>query len=541
MTRSKKWTALLLTLLMILNGISIHAFAAGESPVLLSAPESVLDGADVRVNVESTTNSVADGKLAMTYDADKLSFVGVDAGEAWTDEDDVVYSVNHTTGEVVFAFACEEAAVRGVLFTLTFTARAEGDATVTLNGANSYISGAGKVAEQTATIAVEPCVVPVGSYRVVFEQGDHGTMKDGETVVRDITVGETIGTLPEIVVDFGYVLTGWMIDGTLYTAEEVSAMSFGENEVVTIVAQYEFDAPAGTIPVVFTAGTNGSFVYGNSVTVNVSKNGKLSQAQLPMLSPKQGYRFAYWLCLTTNTVYSTDELLALTITDPLSFEAVFVLEMQPVIPNPPVNPNPPVDPKPPVDDPDDGKDDEQDKPGFDIEVPELTEEKYASIVAQYPDAKDHWAEESIVKAINAGLFNGTTDNTFSPNDPMTRAMLMTVLARLNGVDTTGGSPWYEKGMQWAKENGISDGSNPNNNITRQELVTMLYRFAGKPATNGSLAAFTDASSVADYAVDAMKWAVENGIINGMGDGTLAPKGEANRAQLAKILVLFIEL
>ena len=102
-----------------------------DCPVLLSAPESVLNGTDVIVNVESTTNSVADGKLAMTYDADKLSFVGVDAGEAWTNGDEVVYSVNHTTGEVVFAFACEEAAVRGVLFTLNFTARAEGNATVT--------------------------------------------------------------------------------------------------------------------------------------------------------------------------------------------------------------------------------------------------------------------------------------------------------------------------------------------------------------------------------------------------------------------------
>ena len=209
--------------------------------------------------------------------------------------------------------------------------------------------------------------------------------------------------------------------------------------------------------------------------------------------------------------------------------------------HPPVNPNPPVDPKPPVDD---GKDDEdEDKPGIEIgiEIPELTEEKYESIVAQYPDIPQNWATDSIVKAVNAGLFNGTSDNTFSPEAKMTRAQLMTVLARLAGVDTTGGATWYEKGMNWSKENGISDGSNPSKNITRQELVTMLYRFAGEPATNGSLATFTDASSVANYAVDAMKWAVENGIINGMGDGTLAPQGEATRAQMAKILMFFIEL
>ncbi len=226
----------------------------------------------------------------------------------------------------------------------------------------------------------------------------------------------------------------------------------------------------------------------------------------------------------------------------VSFETS-IPPVPPVTPNPPVNPKPPVDPKPPVEDPDDGKDDEQDKTGIEIgiEIPELTEEKYESIVAQYTDIPQNWATDSIVKAVNAGLFNGTSDNTFSPEAKMTRAQLMTVLARLAGVDTTVGATWYEKGMEWSKENGISDGSNPSKNITRQELVTMLYRFAGEPATNGSLANFTDASSVSNYAVDAMKWAVENGIINGMGDGTLAPQGEATRAQMAKILMFFIEL
>ena len=223
---------------------------------------------------------------------------------------------------------------------------------------------------------------------------------------------------------------------------------------------------------------------------------------------------------------------------------VILLDLpEPVNNTTPVPPSDPVDPKPPVDDPDDGKDDEQDKPGIEIgiEIPEMTEEKYESIVAQYTDIPQDWATDYIVEAVNAGLFNGTSDNTFSPDAKMTRAQLMTVLARLAGVDTTVGATWYEKGMEWSKENGISDGSNPNKNITRQELVTMLYRFAGEPAANGSLAAFTDASSVSGYAVDAMKWAVENGIINGMGDGTLAPQGEATRAQMAKILMTFINL
>ncbi len=152
---------------------------------------------------------------------------------------------------------------------------------------------------------------------------------------------------------------------------------------------------------------------------------------------------------------------------------------------------------------------------------------------------DMWAQEAITFVTSREIFNGTGEDTFSPDQSMTRAMLMTVLARLDGVDTNGGATWYEIGMNWAKANGVSDGTNPNGNISREQLATMLYRYAGEPATSGSLAGFTDAGEVSGYAEAALKWAVENGIINGMGDGTLNPKGEATRAQLAKILMYFI--
>lgn len=153
---------------------------------------------------------------------------------------------------------------------------------------------------------------------------------------------------------------------------------------------------------------------------------------------------------------------------------------------------------------------------------------------------DMWAKNEIAFVTSREIFNGVGNNKFDPNSNMTRAMMMTVLARLGGADAYG-ADWSEKAVKWAVENGISDGSNPTANITRQDLVTMLYNFAGKPATTGSLAGFTDADSVAPESVNAMKWAVEMGIINGMGDGTLAPQGEATRAQLAKILTYFINL
>ena len=139
-----------------------------------------------------------------------------------------------------------------------------------------------------------------------------------------------------------------------------------------------------------------------------------------------------------------------------------------------------------------------------------------------------------------GLMNGTGSDTFSPNASTTRGMLMTVLARYAGEDTTGGNPWYQKGMEWAKANGVSDGTNPEVNITREQLVTMLYRYAGSPKANGSLDSFSDAASVSSYAVNAMQWAVANGIVNGS-NGKLNPKNNAIRAEVAAILMRFCEI
>lgn len=156
------------------------------------------------------------------------------------------------------------------------------------------------------------------------------------------------------------------------------------------------------------------------------------------------------------------------------------------------------------------------------------------------DTQGHWAEASIDFATSHELFSGTSATTFTPDSAMTRAMLMTVLARFDGEDTTGGSVWYEKSMTWAKENGISDGSNPNGNITREQLATMLWRYAGSPAGDGALSSFKDSASVNSYAVEALRWAVDEGLIFGTGTGMLAPQSNATRAQVATILKRFVE-
>ena len=154
--------------------------------------------------------------------------------------------------------------------------------------------------------------------------------------------------------------------------------------------------------------------------------------------------------------------------------------------------------------------------------------------------KSDWFADAVAYVTDKGLMNGTGSDTFSPNASTTRGMLMTVLARYAGTDTTGGATWYEKGMNWAKANGVSDGTNPEVNITREQLVTMLYRYAGSPKANGSLDSFSDAASVSSYAVNAMQWAVANGIVNGS-NGKLNPQNNAIRAEVAAILMRFCEM
>ena len=155
-------------------------------------------------------------------------------------------------------------------------------------------------------------------------------------------------------------------------------------------------------------------------------------------------------------------------------------------------------------------------------------------------AKSDWFADAVAYVTEKGLMNGTDSDTFSPNASTTRGMLMTVLARYAGQDTAGSAPWYQKGMDWAKANGVSDGTNPEVNITREQLVTMLYRYAGSPAASGSLSDFSDAANISSYAVNAMQWAVSNGIVNGS-NGKLNPKNNATRAEVAAILMRFREI
>ena len=155
--------------------------------------------------------------------------------------------------------------------------------------------------------------------------------------------------------------------------------------------------------------------------------------------------------------------------------------------------------------------------------------------------QNSWFASAVQYVTSNSLMNGTSTTAFSPSATMSRGMLMTVLARYAGESTEGGTVWYEKGMNWAKNKGISDGSAPNANITREQLAAMLYRYAGEPDGAADLSAYTDAGSVSAYAEKAVQWCVKNGILTGKTSSTLAPKATATRAECAVILQRFAAL
>ncbi|MDY6365180.1 MAG: immunoglobulin-like domain-containing protein [Oscillospiraceae bacterium] len=158
---------------------------------------------------------------------------------------------------------------------------------------------------------------------------------------------------------------------------------------------------------------------------------------------------------------------------------------------------------------------------------------------RFNDMADHWAKDAVEFASSRELFNGVGNDAFGPDRSMTRGMVSTVLARLAGADTAGGETWYAKGTVWAVENGISDGTAPEQPVTREQLAAMLYRYAGSPAVSGELS-FDDTTVISIWAYDAVRWCVDNGILNGVGGNRMTPQDLAQRGQVAAMLMRFLQ-
>ena len=154
------------------------------------------------------------------------------------------------------------------------------------------------------------------------------------------------------------------------------------------------------------------------------------------------------------------------------------------------------------------------------------------------DTQNHWAKDEIDFVSARELVNGISATRYAPDATATRAQLWTILARQNDADLSGGANWYEKAQLWSKDKGISDGTNPNAAINRAQMVTMLWRTMGQPAATDKVS-FADVPAGSYYA-QAVAWAVESGITQGIGGGRFDPNGACTRAQIAAFLARYMK-
>lgn len=165
-------------------------------------------------------------------------------------------------------------------------------------------------------------------------------------------------------------------------------------------------------------------------------------------------------------------------------------------------------------------------------------------------AADAWYAQAVAHCVENGLMSGTDENVFSPNDTMSRAMLAAVLYREAGSPAATGTAgfsdvaddsWYGASVRWASQNGLISGYGdglfgPDDSVSREQMAAILWRAAGSPAPSGAAAAFADAAQIEGYAVDAVHWVRESGLMNGKTGNLFDPKGNATRAEVAVILM-----
>ena len=351
-----------------------------------------------------------------------------------------------------------------------------------------------------ASVTVEEKSEPVETYTVSFESNG-GTAVDSQEITENGTV-----TKPEDPTREGYTFAGWYVDEGLETPYDFSQ---AVTHNFTLYAKWTENITYYTV----TFNSNGGSLVENQT---VAEDGTVSKPA----DPTNGdFDFDGWY---TDASCTTPYDFTTPVTGNLELFAGWKMV------------GPSVD-----------HDDDKEEP-TDPEEPENPDigepETPLNPTPDFTDvADDFWGKEAIDAVVEQGLMTGTSETTFAPNATTTRAMLMTILARMDGVDTTGSNPWYAKGMEWAVAEGISDGTNPEGTITREQLAVMLYRYAGSPESSGTALDCADADQISDWAYMAMHWAVSNGIISGKGNDTLDPQGSATRAEVAQMLYRFVNL
>ena len=242
--------------------------------------------------------------------------------------------------------------------------------------------------------------------------------------------------------------------------------------------------------------------YGNGQSGIDVKLPAGTEYKLPAAPSKVGYIFMGWKCSDGHTHQAGETV---TVDKDMTFTAVWsaLPDIEPGQPSQPDEPETP------------------DFPFTDVSV-------------------NAWYYEAVKYVYENGIMNGMDRYSFQPNGTLTRAMIWTMLARLDGVDTEGGNSWYAKAQEWATATGVSDGENPTGEVTREQLITMLWRYAGSPTYTADLSSYVDTADISSWAEQAMCWAVATGVIEGDENAALTPKADTTRAQAAAMLMRSIE-
>ena len=348
---------------------------------------------------------------------------------------------------------------------------------------------------------------------------------DGGTINGEHPTTYTKGTvtvLPTDVTKDGYTFLGWF--NAAEGGDKVTQIEATETGNKTFYAYWQKnETPVKTWSITYVA--DGGVINGSYPTSYVEG----TVTVLPTNVTKPGYTFLGWFTAASGGVLVKQ--IGATETGEKTFYAHW---QKNVLPPPPITPGTPSAPVTPA------------KPAAPVGLP------FADV------SGSDWFYNDVRYVYEKGIMDGTGIDRFSPNAPLTRAMIVTILYRMAGSPSVSGSSdftdvaagkWFAKAVAWAAANGIVNGYGsglfgPNDPVTREQLAAILYRYAvygGMTAVTleENLGSFADTAQLSAYAIQAMNWAVGQGLINGSGSN-LVPKAQATRAQVAAIIHRYLE-
>ncbi|MDE7260534.1 MAG: chitobiase/beta-hexosaminidase C-terminal domain-containing protein, partial [Oscillospiraceae bacterium] len=382
-----------------------------------------------------------------------------------------------------------------------------------------------------------------------------GTFTDSRTVTLFCaTPGATIyyttnGTVPTAS-SSEYTGPITLTDTTVLKAIAVKS-GMMDSDVLTVT--FTKNAPAGLAVVATPIATpdGGTFAYSQQVILSCAEDGSViyyttdgsvpTAASAQYTGPITIYESVIIRAIAVKSgMEDSDVLTVAFVRDDLIVGPVFpVGPSTPVRPDTSANPGKPENPNPPT--PEDPK----------PETPGISQIPPVPTFTDVPSGA--WYQQAVEFVVQNGLMRGTSDRSFSPDSNLTRAQLAQILYNKEGNPAVAGSStfadvrdgvWYTPAIVWAAAKGVVGGYGdglfgPDNNITREQLAVMLWRYAGSPTVDGGTLNFSDAGKTSSWAVEALKWAVANGVLSGKGDGILDPTGLATRAEAAQMLKTFM--